>query len=103
MQNQLQLSRSTVSYDALSDIDETFDLSDEQFLFSLKEDILQITCPSLGLLLDVGWYPEFNPRGRFRIYLIRNENWDQPLEDTTAKNLAQLFATLATIIERHAL
>ena len=42
--------------------------------------MLQISCPSLDTLVDVGWYPEFNPRGRFRIYVIQHENWDQPLE-----------------------
>lgn len=103
MKNKLQLSRSIISYDALSDVDETFDLGDEEFLFSLKEDMLQISCPSLDTLVDVGWYPEFNPRGRFRIYVIQHENWDQPLEESTAQNLPQLFDALAAIIERHAL
>ncbi|MGR2680378.1 hypothetical protein [Chromobacterium haemolyticum] len=103
MKNKLKLSRSIVSYDALSDIDETFNLGDETLLFSLKEDILQIECEPLGLLVDVGWYPEFNPRGRFRIYVIQHADWDQPLEEKTAKNLAQLFDALTAIIERHAL
>ena len=44
----------------------------------LTEDLLQVTFCN-GKLLDLGWYPEFNPEGRFILMLIENENWDNPL------------------------
>jgi len=101
MQNKLPLSRSIVSYDTLSNIPEEFDLSNDDFLFFLKEDLLQIQCSPINVILDVGWYPEFEADGQFRISIIQNENWESPLEEKTARDMAQLRKTLKDIIEKY--
>ena len=45
----------------------------------LKEDMLQVEFAG-GFLLDVGWYPEFDAAGDFRINVIKNHDWDRPVE-----------------------
>lgn len=46
-------------------------------LDSLTEDLLQVKYGK-GCLLDMGWYPEYEPDGRFVVQLIKSENWDEP-------------------------
>lgn len=59
----------------------------------LKEDMLQVEFAG-GLLLDVGWYPEFDAKGDFRINVIRNFDWDQPVLALTAHETAELVEKL---------
>lgn len=51
-------------------------------IWELNEDILQATyidSEGNNYLLDIGWYPEFNVRGHFIIYIIKNYDWENPL------------------------
>jgi hypothetical protein len=41
-------------------------------LFSLKEDLLQVEYKGGKYVLDVGWYPELNPKGSFRVFVVIN-------------------------------
>ena len=44
----------------------------------LLEDLLQVEF-SKGYSLDVGWYPEFDLSGNFKIQLIQNGDWENPV------------------------
>lgn len=55
----------------------------------LKEDLAQVRYAN-GLLIDLGWYPDSEASGKFRVVVIQNENWESPLFDETAQNLADL-------------
>jgi len=46
-------------------------------LDNLTEDLLQVEYPG-DFLLDIGWYPEYEPEGQFIIQLVKGENWDNP-------------------------
>lgn len=46
------------------------------------------------MLLDVGWYPEGDPIGSYGIELIKNEDWDNPLEDVRCTELKELSKQL---------
>ena len=50
----------------------------EQVPQRLSQDILQVTLPT-RVVIDVGWYPRFDPQGSFRIIVIRKGNWDDQL------------------------
>ena len=66
--------------------------------FSFKEDILQVNYPQ-GYLLDVGWYPEFNPKGKFTIYIIKNCDWSNPIAIKKTKSLETLKKILLEFID----
>lgn len=55
----------------------------------LKEDLVQIEYPN-GVLLDIGWYPSFDPSGEFIVSVIRNGNWELPLFRAAAKDFQSL-------------
>ncbi|MQU65353.1 hypothetical protein GHO25_19755 [Pseudomonas sp. FSL R10-1350] len=44
---------------------------------SLKEDMLQVEYPE-NILLDVGWYPSFDPEGTFQVCVVKDFQWDVP-------------------------
>ncbi len=48
-------------------------------------------------LLDVGWYPEGDPTGSYGIELIKNEDWENPLEDIMCTELKELLKQLNLI------
>ncbi len=53
----------------------------ENQIWSLKEVMLQIEFYDKLYLIDVGWPNEFETDGCFRIILIKNLNWNDPLEN----------------------
>lgn len=69
------------------DIDENVPFEEQEY--SYKEDILQISYGD-RFTLDVGWYPELNPRGNFIVYAVEDENWDPPLKKIKARTLREL-------------
>lgn len=75
-----------VSWD-LDWIDEANPLSEE--IDHLKEDLAQITFPG-GKVLDLGWYPSFDPRGEFRVLVIQDGDWESPVFQASAKDFRSL-------------
>lgn len=54
----------------------------ENQLHELKEDLLQVSYPDNHentYILDIGWYPEFNLNGNFKLVLVRNFEQDTPV------------------------
>lgn len=49
----------------------------KQELF-LTEDLLQVEYKN-KIILDLGWFPEFNCNGVFLINIIRNYDWNNPI------------------------
>lgn len=65
----------------------------EEQLDTLKEDLVQVRFGT-NTLLDIGWYPEFSPEGRFVVTVIRNEDWDQPVSQAESRTLGELIAAI---------
>lgn len=61
-------------------------------LSHLKEDLLQISYKN-GYIIDLGWYPEFDINGMFKIYIIQNHQWDNPIKEIKCNDIA--------LIEKH--
>ncbi|AMA54117.1 hypothetical protein [Bacillus inaquosorum] len=88
----------TVDYITLKDTDpKTLEASDDAWLFDFNQDLLQISHKTKNLLLDVGWYPEGDPSGSYGIELIKNEDWENPLEDIMCTELKELITQLDNI------
>jgi hypothetical protein len=50
---------------------------DHEHLWEFKEDILQLEYEEKRTL-DLGWHPEFNPEGKYKLLLIDSTNKEQP-------------------------
>ncbi len=69
------------------DIDERIPFGEQKY--SYKMDILQITFGP-RYILDVGWGPEFNPKGSFLVQAIKDYDWLKPLIEKKCHSLAEL-------------
>lgn len=61
-----------------------------------SEDILYVEMPN-GVCIDLGWYPDDDPTGEFRIHVF-NETWNNVISRHTAKDasvVAKLIEDLA--------
>lgn len=64
----------------------------------LKEDLAQVQFGQFTLL-DVGWYPEFSPEGRFVVSVIRHQNWEEPMLRLECKDMPNLYLAIRSAIE----
>ena len=67
-----------------------------------KEDILQIKYGD-RFILDVGWYPAPNPKGRFVVLAVLDNDWMDPLSTVECRTLSALKEAIektATFIDK---
>lgn len=55
----------------------------------LKEDLAQISY-SGGIVLDIGWYPSFDPKGEFTVTVVKDSDWESPVFRANARDLPLL-------------
>lgn len=77
-----------ILYDALSHLKDNISLSDQADC--LYEDLLQVESIDKRCLLDVGWYPELELNGSFKVVVIENYDWQNPLYEKKVTNLSDL-------------
>lgn len=46
------------------------------------------------LIIDLGWYPDSEPSGNFRLVAILNNNWEFPLLQFTSRSKKEILETL---------
>ncbi len=71
------------------------------------EDLLQVENLEKQLLLDVGWFPETNPSGSYRLRVIRinmNEggapryDWKNPIVDFRTRSIDELLSEIHRLV-----
>jgi hypothetical protein len=66
----------------------------------LNEDLLQCSFPEEDMIIDLGWYGDItSSQGEFRIYLIKNENWEIPFNIIYSKSAEETKDLLIKILE----
>lgn len=96
MLNSLDLKGGKITYDELSPhINEHLPISEQ--LIHFTEDLVQIEIGE-HFLVDVGFYPEFDPNGEFKIVLIQNYDWETPLFSKSCSSLQILPSMIQEVI-----
>ncbi|WP_282043426.1 hypothetical protein [Winogradskyella flava] len=73
--------------------------TEEKNLFYLWEDLLQIEFEHSHLIIDLGWYGEISSNdGEFRILVVENENWEEPLKLVNSKSQKIITSELDKIL-----
>ena len=77
---------------------------DDKWLTMFVEDILQIEkhlkrkinkkVEQQKLIIDLGWYPDGEHSGNFRLVAILNNNWEFPLLQFTSRSKKEIVETL---------
>lgn len=95
----------TVLYNKLEDLEpEELPPDDRGWLFSFNEDIFHIyttarrkrnkQVETQKLVLDLGWYPDGDPSGSFRLEAILNDDWINPLLTFSSRSKQEIVDTL---------
>ena len=74
-------------------------LSIEQQLDNLREDMGWISYNDDEFVIDFGWTPSFDINGSFNIYVIKESDWDNPLIKKKCKDCSKLVDLLQECIE----
>ncbi|MDQ1925018.1 hypothetical protein [Massilia pseudoviolaceinigra] len=90
----MDIGQGMVVFDDISLLPEAFDAA--HHVDYLKEDLLQIVFPD-DVVLDVGWYPSFDEQGRFLLMLVKDANWDEPVERAEFTDVVSLKQRIAGI------
>ena len=73
--------------------DISFDKPFEQQIFSLNEDLVQVEYEN-GYLIDIGWYPECDPKGKIILQLIHDNDWSNPAKTVSVTTLEALYEAI---------
>lgn len=79
-----------------------FDIPLTEQLDALLEDLVQIEYEN-GYLIDLGWYPEFDAKGRFIVQLIKSYNWEKPIYmqySSDGKQLKEILMQAINMIKK---
>lgn len=84
----------------IAPIDACYDPSKplESQLGILREDMFQVSYIS-GHTIDIGWYPSFEASGKFRVFLVHNNDWEHPLEDIKVQTYPDLVENVRRLVE----
>jgi hypothetical protein len=58
-----------------------------------KEDLAQV-CYGNDITLNLGYYPEFQPHGRFVLEIAKAEDWEHPMLRLESHDIAKLVCDL---------
>ena len=61
------------------------------YKLEFEEDLLQVQFFNEKYILDVGWYPNPRKNGVFKVYVIKNYDWENPLFIRSHKNINHLI------------
>jgi hypothetical protein len=93
-----------VSYNTFTELDPQ-DLSENaEDWWELNEDLLQLHYSPKKLTLDLGWYGGNSlSSGFFRVYLIQNQDWENPLTEYTTQNKEEIISKIEKLLYEYLL
>ena len=63
-----------------------------------EEDLLQVQFFNEKYILDVGWYPHIGRNGKFKVYVVKNCDWQNPLFIKSDNTINDLITTIKQAI-----
>ena len=90
-ESQINWRGGVVTHWDLDELEVQKDVFDQLDLF--KEDLALVLYGS-DVVLGLGWYPEFQPHGRFVVQVAVSEDWEKPVLHLEARDVAKLIEHL---------
>ena len=95
----------TFMFNKLTDIEpETLNKQDKIWLFAFTQDIMYMYAvmkrkqnhqmEEQKLSIDLGWYPDGDPDGHFRMVALINDCWEKPLLELISRSKREVVETL---------
>ncbi|MDE7477605.1 MAG: hypothetical protein K2M91_06605, partial [Lachnospiraceae bacterium] len=69
---------------------------DPAWLFSLVQDILYLRKENRGqtVAIDLGWYPDGDPNGAYRLVAVLDDNFQNPILECTSRSTQEIVDTM---------
>lgn len=76
---------------------------DSTIWFDLTQDILHIrsTRKRSNAAIDLGWYPENDSTGAFHLIVIKEDNWENPLEEFDSRSKDEIVEKIETFLLKY--
>lgn len=89
-----------MSYNKFWEIEPNELKEDDDSWMHFTQDILQMkyTFKKINLIIDLGWYPETEVDGTFRLELIKNKDWENPIKTFESRSKKQIVEKVEEII-----
>lgn len=87
----------TVHFNHFDDIDPKIPI--EEQLIHFDEDMLWVEYNDCEYGIDIGWYPSYKIDGSFWIYIIKNNDWEEPIKGEEIKDFNELKRCLLSYID----
>lgn len=90
-----------VLYNGFLEIEPTSLAEDSDLWLSFTQDILQLGYKfrKMELFVDLGWYPETEIGGTFRLVVIKHSEWENPLEVFESRSKKEIVERMESILE----
>jgi hypothetical protein len=95
MINEINLKKGKITF---NDFNINFEIPLDEQIFSLKEDLLQINYNE-KYIIDVGWHPELDPKGFFKVQVIKDYDWLNPIFIKKCKSKKSLQKSLQKAVD----
>lgn len=82
----------SIEYNNFSEYD--MNIHGEEDSYELNEDLLQLKYNRGNITVDLGWYPSHDEEGNYILYLIRDSDWENPLEELITKDKSEVINTI---------
>jgi hypothetical protein len=69
----------------------------KQAKWELKEDLIQVEFGKRAIV-DVGWYPAFDPEGSFTVMVIVDRDWEEPIVRIKCATIPELKSALVQAV-----
>ena len=90
-----------VPYNKFLEIEPNDLKEDDSIWLHFTQDILQLKYRfrKMELLVDLGWYPETEIGGTFRLVVIKHTEWEDPLEVFESRSKKEIVEKIESILE----
>ncbi|RCW40297.1 hypothetical protein [Paenibacillus prosopidis] len=80
---------------------DAFKNDDYEYKWEFNEDILQFDHIKNNRTVDLGWYPEFNPKGKYKIVLINSSDpdWQNPIYKFLSRDINEIIEKIEYVLE----
>lgn len=89
-----------VSYNKFLEIDPNDLKEDDDIWIHFTQDILQMkyVFKEIYLTLDLGWYPETEFDGTYRLEIIKDQDWINPLETFESRSKKEIVEKIEELL-----
>lgn len=100
----------TIEWNVFTDVSpDEFINEEHEHRWEYNEDMFQLVNYRQKKILDLGWYPEFQPNGQYRLVLIQqyddNEDdqtnsWDNPIIKFETRSISDVIVKIEELLDQ---